>query len=73
MGGKQNVIMKPALVKNFFNMTTAEQDSVTVTKGKVFALLSSTKRVFYILSRCTVLFCTPFEGLGMKEEDRTNA
>lgn len=46
MGGKQNVIMKPALVKNFFNMPTAEQDSVTVTKGKVFALLLSTKRVF---------------------------
>lgn len=43
MGGKQNVKMKLLLVKNFFNMSRAEQDSVTTTKDKAFALLSSTK------------------------------
>lgn len=38
MGGKQNVKMKPLLVKKFFNMPRAEQDSVTMTKEKAFAL-----------------------------------
>lgn len=30
--------MKPVLVKNVFNMPTAEQDAVTIIKEKAFAL-----------------------------------
>lgn len=46
MGGKQNVKMKPALVKNLFNISRVVQDSLIITKEKAFVLLLPTKWVF---------------------------
>lgn len=43
MGGKQNVKMKSALVKNLFNIPRVVQDSVTITKEKAFVLLLPNK------------------------------
>ena len=46
MGGKQNVKMKSALVKNLFNIPRVVQDSVTITKEKAFVLLLPNKWIF---------------------------
>ena len=46
MGGKQNVKMKPALVKNLFTTSRVVQDSLTITKEKAFVLLLPTKLSF---------------------------
>lgn len=62
--------MKPDLVKNCFNILTAEYDPITIPKERIFALLSTNNLntfQYMYFSR------TPSGGLGMKKENIINA
>lgn len=73
MGGKQNVKMQLALVKHFFNIPRAVQDSVPKPKKRLLHYCYQPNEFSKYFLDVNVLFYIPFWGLGLTRKDVTNA